>query len=172
MRRPRTGDIRAALACVALVIATGCGGGQSSPTGPTPPPTPSPAPTVANVAGTWSGRITVRLEGAPGYYQITATLQQSGDQVTGTFEEPGYVRGEIAGTLSGFGVATRFSGTTTWETETATATGRCFGRTDVNGPASPPAMTWTSADVSLAGCTGPLTDVVWTLTRVAAARQR
>ena len=174
---------RAARLVVLVSLLSACGGGSSPSVSPTPVPSPAPSPvpspapapaptpppTVATIAGTWTGRILANHSTGPTQYSVEVTLQQSDRQVTGTWTQPGGTnwRGEIAGTLSGFGVETTIQGTTTWDAETSAGTGRCLARATISGSASLPTMTWTSADVTAtnAGCSGTLTNVRWMLAR-------
>lgn len=161
--------LRHVVATLIVVAAAACGGSGNSPTAPSPPPPAAPTtpPTVANIAGEWAGRISAVLEGEPGSIGVSVTLQQSGDQITGRWHQPGSTnwRGELAGSLSGFGVGTTFAGTVTWDAERSTGTGRCVGRSTVSGTGSEPVLTWTSTDVVFDNCSGVLTQVRWVLTR-------
>ena len=151
---------------VLVLVAAGCGGGSSrSPTAPTPIPEPTPAPTVANIAGAWTGRLEYKFDGQPYGINVTLTVSQSGTAVTGAWSSSVDWSGELAGELSGFGVATTLAGTMTFSTTSSVAGVKCNGRGSVAGPAAPPSMRWAVARATADNCTGELVDAVFTLSR-------
>lgn len=170
-------------ALLVLALLTAACGGEPTPTAPTrvpapapapteppPPPPPPPPPTVAQMAGQWGGTMNFRFMEAQRAVQTRVDLQQADRRVTGSWRvttAASDIRGEIAGTLDGFDAETRFRGTVTWNSETASGTGRCLGTATFTGSASPPAVRWESAggwDFG-ATCSDPPRDVVWMLVR-------
>ena len=58
--------IRLLATCAVVVVATASCGGASSPTTPVSPTAPSPQPQIPNVAGTYSGPLTITASAAGG----------------------------------------------------------------------------------------------------------
>ena len=76
------------LAAGAVVVATAACGGDSSPTAPSSPTTPPPQPQIPNVAGTYSGPLTITasVEGSGLMVSLSGTMHitvvQAGAQLT------------------------------------------------------------------------------------------
>jgi hypothetical protein len=166
------------LAIIFSLFLAGCSR-EGSPVSPTPTPTPAPAPapapqpTVANIAGIWTGRLEMTFQGNRFSVATRAELRQADRDVTGTWNVTSAgndIHGEASGSLTGLGVDTRFSGTVTWNSETGTGTGRCFGRATFAGPSAAPSLRWESAAFQFDNCSDPPTNLIWTMQAVASAQ--
>lgn len=110
-----------------------------------------------------------QFQGARRQLGINVFTQQADRTVTGTWTVTtagNDTNGEVRGTLDGVGAETRFRGTVTWSSETATGTGRCLGTATFSGAAVPPVLTWTSPGWNFgATCSDPPQDVAWSIVR-------
>ena len=115
MARRRSHILRLAT-CAVLIVATAACGGDSSPTTPVSPTPPSPQPQIPNVAGTYSGPLTITAsrEGGVLMLSLSGTMQitvvQAGAQLTisgsiSIFEETTALEA-VTGTVNETGLVT------------------------------------------------------------------
>ena len=108
--------IRLLATCAVVVVATASCGGDSSPTTPLSPTPPSPQPQIPNVAGTYSGPLTITASAAGGVLMVSLsgtmqiTVVQAGAQLTITgsisiFEETNALEA-VTGTVNETGLVT------------------------------------------------------------------
>ena len=108
--------IRLLATCAVVVVATASCGGDSSPTTPVSPTALSPQPQIPNVAGTYSGPLTITASAAGGVLlvNLSGTMQitvvQAGAQLTITgsisiFEETNALEA-VTGTVNETGLVT------------------------------------------------------------------
>jgi len=149
---------RTLLVSVLLAAAVACNDNSSSTT------TPTPTPTVINVAGTWTGAITVAGQTA----RMTWTLSQTNAAVTGpalislatgTVLLNGSLNGTVTGNSLAFTISVGPGGIPTQPTcvgqMTGTMTAAIGATSTLTGP-----MT-----VSSSTCVVPITNATMTLTR-------
>jgi hypothetical protein len=101
-----------------------------------------------------------------------AELRQADRDVTGIWNVTSAgndIRGEIAGSLTGLGVDTRFSGTVTWNSDAEGSPGRCLGRAQFGGLVAP-SIRWESAAFQFDNCSDPPTNLIWTMQAVTSAQ--
>ena len=85
-----------AAAAIASLVAVGCGKDSNTVAGPA-----ATSPTAMNVAGTWTGSF-VSGSALCSSTPVTATLEQSGTNITGRMEAPACgVSGSFRGSLDG-----------------------------------------------------------------------
>ena len=108
--------IRLLVTCAVVVLATAACGGDSSQTTPLSPTHPSPQPQIPNVAGTYSGPLTITGSAAGGVLMVSLsgtmeiTVAQAGAQLTITgsisiFEETNALEA-VTGTVNETGLVT------------------------------------------------------------------
>lgn len=152
---------RALFVALAVTLA-GCSGSPSAPTPTTPPP-------ALNLAGTWTGQLTLtdNASGQDFAYNVRATLTQTDRVFAGTWANiaPGAtMNGAIDGTLTGTGNA--ISATVTWDVPAAGNTAvRCTGISPTAGTATGTAITMTADAIQSFTCDGGARNIRWQLSR-------
>jgi hypothetical protein len=92
----------------------------------TPTPTPAPASESANIAGAWSGTATGNSTGC-GSGSGTATLQQAGQNVTGSLAASGFACGFLTESFQGTVVGNDLNGTASGPDGNGTVKGTLSG---------------------------------------------
>jgi hypothetical protein len=149
---------KALIVALLLAAAVACSDDSSSTT------TPSPTPTVTNVAGTWTGAISVTGQTA----RMTWTLSQANTSVTGpvlinltngTVLLNGFLNGTITGNSLAYTISVGPGGIPTQPTCVGQMTGT------MNATIGATSMLTGPMTVSSSTCVVPITNATMTLTR-------
>lgn len=147
------------LGVLLAVLATGCGG-AGVPTAPSPV---TPIPTF-DLSGPWAGTYAFALDGTFYEQRLTATIAQTPDAVTLTFQSEAGPRGTITGQVTDRTVMGQMSGMLTLDVPSDDPARRCHGTGALSGPVAPQ-IVWTAPSIAVTDCLGEITQVVITLRR-------